>query len=83
MKLRFHIAVLLFAGLAVVAQAREASPLLLYGELFERVQAEELFPDSKTFADARPRSAPADILRHYQQERFRPGFIREERIRCV
>ena len=33
-----------------------------------------VFPDSKTFVDARPRSAPETIAALYLQERGRPGF---------
>jgi alpha,alpha-trehalase len=60
------------------AQPREAAPLppsLVYGELFERVQGEHIFPDSKTFADAIPAAAPTDILRRYRAERAAPGFL--------
>jgi alpha,alpha-trehalase len=35
------------------------------GPLFQDVQLARLFPDSKTFADARPRMAPADIVERY------------------
>src|SRR5919112_6243162 len=33
-----------------------------------------VFPDSKTFVDSRPRSAPAEIAALYATERTRPGF---------
>jgi alpha,alpha-trehalase len=42
-----------------------ATPLDLYGPLFEAVQAKCLYPDSKTFADAVPKRAPAAILADY------------------
>ncbi len=35
------------------------------GPLFHDVQLARVFPDSKTFVDARPRSAPADIVARY------------------
>lgn len=38
------------------------TPASLFGPLFAAVQEEGLFPDSKTFADARPRRAAAAIL---------------------
>jgi len=60
-----------------VAQAREAAPRppsQLYGELFERVQAEKLFPDSKTFADAVAKSTPEEIMRRYAAGKELPGF---------
>lgn len=42
-----------------------ATPLDLYGPLFEAVQAARLYPDSKTFADAVPKRAPAAIMADY------------------
>ncbi|WKB55818.1 alpha,alpha-trehalase TreF [Eleftheria terrae] len=50
------------------------SPSQQYGALFVDVQMARLFPDSKTFADAVARRAPADILRDYEAQRSRPGF---------
>jgi alpha,alpha-trehalase len=44
------------------------------GTLFHDVQMARVFPDSKSFVDARPRSAPADIVARYATERTRPGF---------
>jgi alpha,alpha-trehalase len=44
------------------------------GPLFHDVQMARVFPDSKTFVDSRPRSAPADIAALYATERTRPGF---------
>jgi alpha,alpha-trehalase len=44
------------------------------GPLFHDVQMARVFPDSKTFVDARPRSAPAEIVALYARERTRPGF---------
>lgn len=52
-----------------VAVSRPASPADLFGELFVRVQQARLFPDSKTFADAVPRRAPAAIMAAYLRER--------------
>jgi alpha,alpha-trehalase len=40
-------------------------PSALYGPLFAAVQESGLFSDSKTFADARPRRAPAAIVADY------------------
>ncbi len=42
-----------------------ATPQLLFKNLFVAVQNEQLFPDSKTFADAVPKSAPAEILSRF------------------
>jgi alpha,alpha-trehalase len=44
------------------------------GPLFHDVQMAALFPDSKTFVDARALEPPADIARQYAAERDRPGF---------
>lgn len=46
-----------------------APPSVLFAELFERVQAEGLYPDDKTFADAVPRRAPASIMAEYRAHR--------------
>lgn len=50
------------------------SPSELYGELFVEVQMRRLFPDSKTFADAIARRAPADIMDRYQVDRGQKNF---------
>ena len=44
------------------------------GPLFHDVQMARVFPDSKTFVDARPRSAPERIAALYATERTKPGF---------
>jgi alpha,alpha-trehalase len=67
----------LHVALVSAASARDAPPLppsQIYGELFHRVQTERLFPDSKTFADATPKSEPAEIMSRYAAGRVRPGF---------
>lgn len=45
------------------------TPAGLFGPLFAAVQECGLFVDSKTFADARPRRAPAAILADWQAQR--------------
>ncbi|GAB4415000.1 MAG: alpha,alpha-trehalase [Bacteroidia bacterium] len=50
------------------------SPVEAYGPLFEAVQMGGLFPDSKTFADARPRMDPATIVAHYEARREAADF---------
>jgi alpha,alpha-trehalase len=75
--MRKHSFALFFLLLAPIAGARDVAPLppsQLYGALFERVQTERLFPDSKTFADASAKSDPAEILRRYAAARDREGF---------
>jgi alpha,alpha-trehalase len=44
------------------------------GPLFHDVQMARVFPDSKTFVDSRPRSAPEAIAARYLTERAKPGF---------
>lgn len=44
------------------------------GQLFHDVQLAALFPDSKTFADARPKTAPGEVVERYARERGQPGF---------
>ena len=60
-----------------IAAAREIAPLppsQLYGALFQHVQTERIFADSKTFADAVAKSEPGEIVRRYEAERDREGF---------
>ena len=49
-------------------------PSRALGPLFHAVQMAGVFPDSKTFVDARPLSAPADVVRRYEAERGAAGF---------
>jgi alpha,alpha-trehalase len=44
------------------------------GELFHDVQLADIFPDSKTFVDARPLGAPAAIVARYRDEHSDAGF---------
>src|SRR5438132_7233361 len=44
------------------------------GRLFHDVQLSGIFEDSKTFADARPRFAPAEIIARYASARGAPQF---------
>ena len=44
------------------------------GDLFRDVQLSGIFEDSKTFADARPRFAPAEIIARYASARGAPQF---------
>ena len=58
--------------LATPAHAAEfATPAELYGPLFERVQLERVYPDSKTFVDALPVRPPEQVLADYEAERKR------------
>jgi len=50
------------------------TPADRYAELFEEVQRQGVFPDSKTFVDCAPRRAPEEILADYRAHRDAPGF---------
>jgi alpha,alpha-trehalase len=73
-----------FAAAPAVAQGlpapRHAAAVALYqpardlGPLFAAVQLSGIFPDSKTFADARPLEPPAAIVADYARGHGRPGF---------
>ncbi|GAB3829228.1 alpha,alpha-trehalase TreA [Hymenobacter jeollabukensis] len=66
----------LFCLLLLFVRAAHAqpSPRQLYPALFKAVQLGHVFPDGKTFVDARPRRNPADIERLYLQQRGQSGF---------
>jgi len=65
----------LLAGAAFASPEQAVpTPAEVYGELFERVQLEAVFPDSKAFVDALPDRPPEQILREYRQQRTRPDF---------
>ncbi len=49
-------------------------PVRDLGALFHDVQMARVFPDSKTFVDATPRQAPAELVRIYAAEKDRPDF---------
>ncbi len=53
---------------------RPLSPDQLFGDLFVAVQTSKLFPDSKTFVDCVPRTAPDQILAQYEAEKNGPDF---------
>ncbi|MBJ6117020.1 alpha,alpha-trehalase TreF [Pontibacter sp. BT310] len=44
------------------------------GKLFEQVQLQRVFPDSKTFPDCVPLSDPKQIVQAYEQQKQQPGF---------
>ena len=54
------------AASSLAARAPDQSPADLYGPLFEAVQSQKIFPDGKTFVDARPKRPPARILADYR-----------------
>ncbi len=57
------------APIASVAATALYDPPRDLGPLFHDVQLARVFPDSKTFVDAKPRSAPAEIVARYTAAR--------------
>jgi len=53
---------------------RFTPPNEVYGELFEAIQLNAVFPDSKTFVDCTPRFAPKKILVNYEKEKTGDDF---------
>lgn len=49
-------------------------PARQLGDLFDAVQMQRVFADSKTFVDSRPRLEPERILELYHQNRYQPNF---------
>lgn len=50
------------------------SPDVLWGDLFVAVQTAAIFPDSKTFVDCTPKSAPEAITEEYLKQKDTPNF---------
>jgi alpha,alpha-trehalase len=44
------------------------------GSLYDAVEMQSVFADSKTFADCTPRQSPKEILELYEAEKEKPGF---------
>ncbi|HEX9107826.1 MAG TPA: hypothetical protein VF832_11370, partial [Longimicrobiales bacterium] len=57
-----------------VARAALYDPSLDLGALFPAVQLGGVFPDSKTFVDARPLASPARIVARYLAAKDSAGF---------
>ena len=73
-KTRGIIGLIVALVIATAAVGQDKTPSQLYGQLFEDVQMQRVFPDGKTFVDAVPRDAPAIVVQRYQDERRTPGF---------
>ena len=59
------LAAALFVAHTALALEQPAPPQILFGDLYAAVELSGVFPDSKEFADATPKSPPADILALY------------------
>ncbi len=62
---RLRLALLAMSAILVAAGPAPKSPAQLFGTLYHDVEMRGLFPDSKTFADATPKRAPAAIVAAY------------------
>ena len=68
------------ATVATSSAGVQLAPSALYdasrdlGPLFHDVQMARVFPDSKTFVDSKPRSAPSEIAARYVSAKATPGF---------
>jgi alpha,alpha-trehalase len=65
----FGLAAALVVAHPALALERPAPPQVLLGDLYADVDLSGIFPDSKEFADATPKSPPDDILALYQAEK--------------
>ena len=52
----------------------EIEDIFSLGELFERVQMEQIFPDGKTFVDCIPKSSLTSIRYRYEEEKNEKEF---------
>lgn len=57
-----------------VTKKEYTSPDILFAELFVEVQTQQIFEDSKTFADAIPKFKAKEILLKFTQEKNKPSF---------
>ncbi|OKS88334.1 hypothetical protein [Mucilaginibacter polytrichastri] len=55
-------------------QAQPKSTAQLYGDLFDVVQMQKIYPDGKTFPDASPQQQPEKIMKDYEALNNKPGF---------
>jgi alpha,alpha-trehalase len=58
----------------VYARDYPATPEEVFGDLYVAVQVQNVFADSKTFADAVPKGTPAEILERFHAQRAQPEF---------
>src|SRR5688500_11871201 len=79
--LSFGFAAILVTGCAGArSDTANSTPAAVYepsralGTLFHDIQMARVFPDGKTFVDARPRTSPREIVARYARERGTPAF---------
>ena len=57
-----------------LAYSQIKTPAQLYGNLFEEVQMQKIYPDGKTFPDATPRRQPGQIIKNYEAQKNKPDI---------
>jgi len=57
-----------------MVRSQSLTPAELFPGLFEAVQLSDVFHDNKTFVDAVPKTEPAIILKHYNEQKHLPNF---------
>src|SRR5260370_38131131 len=71
------VAPVLFLAHPALALEQPSAPQVLFGDLYADVELQRIFPDSKEFADATPKSPPSDILALYlAQKPFSPDALK-------
>jgi alpha,alpha-trehalase len=66
---------LLWVGTALAAGAPQPQPpSVVYGDLFDTVQRQKVFADSKTFADAVPKDSPESIMAAWNEQKRGADF---------
>src|SRR5215472_4851391 len=68
---RILVALALAAAAQAHAQQYPDPPQVLFKDLYAAVEMEHIFADSKQFADAVPKSPPAEILKLYHSQKPR------------
>jgi alpha,alpha-trehalase len=74
MKQLLAIACFALSAFTLMAQPMPAAPDKVYGDLFEDIQMNRIFPDNKTFVDCTPKRAPATILADYRALKNNPAI---------
>ncbi len=57
-----------------VETKKDLPPNERFGQLFEQVQLNQVFPDGKTFVDCTPKFTTAQIMANYAAEKDKPDF---------
>ena len=71
------VAPVLFVAQTVRADEQPIAPQVLFEDLYVDVELQRIFPDSKEFADATPKSPPPDILVLYRAHKpFSPEALK-------